>query len=61
MKKKIKNFYIAVDGSIASGKTTASKIISKKFKLKLISSTSVEEVILALKDLRKNFNEPQLV
>ena len=38
MKKKIKNFYIAVDGSSASGKTTASKIISKKFKLKLLSS-----------------------
>ena len=38
MKKKIKNFYIAVDGSSASGKTTASKIISKEFKLKLLSS-----------------------
>ena len=38
MKKKIKSFYIAVDGSSASGKTTASKIISKEFKLKLLSS-----------------------
>ena len=38
MKKKIKKFYIAVDGSSASGKTTASKIISKEFKLKLLSS-----------------------
>ena len=38
MKKKIKSLYIAVDGSSASGKTTASKIISKKFKLKLLSS-----------------------
>ena len=38
MKKKIKNLYIAVDGSSASGKTTASKIISKEFKLKLLSS-----------------------
>lgn len=32
----------------------------KKFKLKLISSNSVEEVIGSLQDLRKNFNEPQL-
>ena len=38
MKKKIKSFCIAVDGSSASGKTTASKIISKEFKLKLLSS-----------------------
>ena len=38
MKKKIKSLYIAVDGSSASGKTTASKIISKEFKLKLLSS-----------------------
>ena len=38
MKKKIKSFYIDVDGSSASGKTTASKIISKEFKLKLLSS-----------------------
>ena len=38
MKKKIKSFYVAVDGSSASGKTTASKIISKEFKLKLLSS-----------------------
>ena len=32
----------------------------KKFKLKLISSNSVEEVMGSLQDLRKNFNEPQL-
>ena len=38
MKKKIKSLYIAVDGSSASGKTTASKIISKEFNLKLLSS-----------------------
>ena len=38
MKKKIKSLYIAVDGSSCSGKTTASKIISKEFKLKLLSS-----------------------
>jgi len=38
MKKKIKSLHIAIDGSSASGKTTASKIISKKFKLKLLSS-----------------------
>ena len=38
MKKKIKKLHIAVDGSSASGKTTASKIIAKEFKLKLLSS-----------------------
>ena len=38
MINKIKSLHIAVDGSSASGKTTASKIISKRFKLKLLSS-----------------------
>ena len=37
IKKNIK-FTIAIDGSGASGKTTGSKIISKKFKFKLLSS-----------------------
>ena len=37
MKKNIK-FSIAVDGSSASGKTTGSKILSKKFNFKLLSS-----------------------
>ena len=37
IKKNIK-FSIAVDGSSASGKTTGSRIISKKFKFKLLSS-----------------------
>ena len=37
IKKNIK-FSIAIDGSGASGKTTGSKIISKKFKFKLLSS-----------------------
>ena len=32
----------------------------KKFKIKLISSNSVEEVIRVLQELRKKFNEPQL-
>jgi len=36
-KKNIK-FSIAIDGGSASGKTTGSKIISKKFKFKLLSS-----------------------
>ena len=31
-------FSIAIDGSSASGKTTGSKIISKKFNFKLLSS-----------------------
>ena len=29
MKKKIKSFYVAVDGSSASGKTTAVKLFQK--------------------------------
>ena len=37
MKKNIK-FSIAIDGSSASGKTTGSKILSKKFNFKLLSS-----------------------
>ncbi len=37
IKKNIK-FSIAIDGSSASGKTTGSKIIAKKFKFKLLSS-----------------------
>ncbi len=38
MKKKKINFSIAIDGSSASGKTTGSKIIAKKFNFKLLSS-----------------------
>ena len=38
MIKKTKKFTIAIDGSSASGKTTGSKIISKKFKFQLLSS-----------------------
>ena len=37
MKQNIK-FSVAIDGSSASGKTTGSKIISKKFNFKLLSS-----------------------
>ena len=37
IKKNIK-FSIAIDGGSASGKTTGSKIISKKFGFKLLSS-----------------------
>ena len=38
MNKKNFKFSIAIDGSSASGKTTGSRIISKKFKFKLLSS-----------------------
>ncbi len=38
MKKKNIKFSIAIDGSSASGKTTGSKILSKKFNFKLLSS-----------------------
>ena len=53
MKKKIKNLYIAVDGSSASGKTTASKIVSKEFKLKLLSSGKLYRYI-AYKIIKNN-------
>ena len=53
MKKKIKKFHIAVDGISASGKTTASKIISKKFKLKLLSSGKLYRYI-AYKIIKNN-------
>jgi len=38
MAKKNFSFSIAIDGSSASGKTTGSKFIAKKFKFKLLSS-----------------------
>ena len=53
MIKKIKSFHIAVDGSSASGKTTASKIISKEFKFKLLSSGKLYRYI-AYKIIKNN-------
>ena len=38
MKLKNKNFHIACDGGAATGKSTGAKMISKKFKLKFLSS-----------------------
>ncbi len=54
-------FKIAVDGSSASGKTTGSKIISKKFNLKLLTSGKLYRFI-ALKILnnKKKYN-PQFI
>jgi cytidylate kinase len=52
IKKNIK-FSIAVDGSSASGKTTGSKIISKKFKFKLLSSGKLYRY-LAYKIIKSN-------
>tara|TARA_B100000287_G_scaffold254481_1_gene239120 strand:+ start:79 stop:741 length:663 start_codon:yes stop_codon:yes gene_type:complete len=46
-------FKIAIDGSSASGKTTGSKFISKKFKLKLLTSGKLYR-FLALKILKNN-------
>ena len=40
LNKKIK-FKIATDGSSASGKTTGGKFISKKFRMKFLSSGSL--------------------
>ena len=53
MKKKNIPFKIAIDGSSASGKTTGSKFISKKFKLKLLTSGKLYR-FLALKILKNN-------
>ena len=39
------NFSIAIDGGSASGKTTGSKIISKKFGFKLLSSGKLYRLI----------------
>jgi cytidylate kinase len=52
IKKNIK-FSIAIDGSGASGKTTGSKIISKKFKFKLLSSGKLYRY-LAFKIIKNN-------
>ena len=52
IKKNIK-FSIAIDGSSASDKTTVSKIISKKFKFKLLSSGKLYRY-LAYKIIKNN-------
>ena len=53
MKNKNIPFKIAIDGSSASGKTTGSKFISKKFKFKLLTSGKLYR-FLALKILNNN-------
>ena len=56
LNKKIK-FKIAADGSSASGKTTGSKLIAKKFKMKFLSSGTLYRYC-ALKTLenKNNYN-----
>tara|TARA_B100000965_G_scaffold83424_1_gene67153 strand:+ start:408 stop:1067 length:660 start_codon:yes stop_codon:yes gene_type:complete len=63
IKKNLK-FSIAIDGSSASGKTTGSKIISKKFKFKLLSSGRLYrylafKIIENKKKYNKNFIKKQ--
>tara|TARA_B100001250_G_scaffold411948_1_gene441900 strand:- start:1438 stop:2100 length:663 start_codon:yes stop_codon:yes gene_type:complete len=61
MKNKNIPFKIAIDGSSASGKTTGSKFISKKFKLKLLTSGKLYR-FLALKILKNNSKyNPQFI
>ena len=55
MKTKDIKFSIAIDGSSASGKTTGSKIISKKFKFALLSSGLIYRY-LAYKIINNNNN-----
>jgi len=62
--KKNLRFSIAIDGSSASGKTTGSKIISKKFKFKLLSSGRLYrylafKIINNKKKYNKNFIKEQ--
>ena len=64
MIKKNLRFSIAIDGSSASGKTTGSKIISKKFKFKLLSSGRLYrylafKIINNKKKYNKNFIKEQ--
>ena len=64
MIKKNLKFSIAIDGSSASGKTTGSKIISKKFKFKLLSSGRLYrylafKIIKNKKKYNKNFIKKQ--
>ena len=54
MIKKNINFSIAIDGSSASGKTTASRFLSKKFKLKHLSSGKLYRYV-ALKIIENNY------
>jgi len=54
MNKKRINFSIAIDGGSASGKTTGSKIISEKYKFKLLSSGKLYRYI-ALKIIKNNY------
>ena len=53
MKKNNYTFSIAVDGSSASGKTTGSKIIAKKFRFKFLSSGKLYRY-LALRIIKNN-------
>tara|TARA_B100001029_G_scaffold168752_1_gene163048 strand:- start:4081 stop:4740 length:660 start_codon:yes stop_codon:yes gene_type:complete len=51
------SFKIAIDGSSASGKTTGSKIISKKFNLKLLTSGKLYRfVALKILNNKKKYN-----
>ncbi len=60
MNSKI-SFKIAIDGSSASGKTTGSKIIAKKFKFKLLTSGKLYRFV-AFKILNnKNKYDPQFI
>ena len=57
MLKKSISFKIAIDGGVASGKTTGSKFISKKFKLKLLTSGKLYRYLaLKILDNKGNYN-----
>ena len=57
MLKKNISFKIAIDGGVASGKTTGSKFISKKFRLKLLTSGKLYRYLaLKILDNKGNYN-----
>ena len=61
MKKKKIRFSIAVDGSSASGKTTGSKFISKKFGFKLLTSGKLYRYLAYRIILNKNIYNRKLI
>ena len=61
MKSKKSSFKVAIDGSSASGKTTGSKFISKKFGFKLLTSGKLYRYLAYRIILNKNIYNRKLI